>query len=79
MELLELMKLDMTNFTIEQLRPHLQQQSVEYERTKFKEFLETQSSKFVTLFFIHSHTISHLISWNEWNIFSFMEKSMNWK
>ena len=46
MELLELMKLDMTNFTIEQLRPHLQQQSVEYERTKFKEFLETQSSKF---------------------------------
>lgn len=54
MELLELMKLDMTNFTIEQLRPHLQQQSVEYERTKFKEFLETQSSKFISLFLLYS-------------------------
>lgn len=49
MDLLELMKLDMTNFTIEQLRPHLQQQSVEYERTKFKEFLETQSRKFMPI------------------------------
>lgn len=45
MELLELMKLDMANFAIEQIRPHIQQQSVHYERKKFQEFLETQSSK----------------------------------
>ena len=46
MELLEVMKLDWTNFAIEQIRPHLQQQSIDYEKKKFKEFLESQSSKF---------------------------------
>ena len=46
MQLLEVMKLDMANFTIQQIRPHIQQQSVTYERKKFQEFLETQSSKF---------------------------------
>ena len=45
MELLELMKMDMANFTIAQMRPHIQQQSIDYERKKFKEFLESQSSK----------------------------------
>eukprot|EP00057_Strongylocentrotus_purpuratus_P008072 XP_011662546.1 PREDICTED: T-complex protein 11-like protein 1 [Strongylocentrotus purpuratus] len=39
---LELMKLDMANFTIQSLRPHLQQKSIEYERNKFQEFLKTQ-------------------------------------
>ncbi|XP_041352522.1 T-complex protein 11-like protein 1 [Gigantopelta aegis] len=39
---LDLMKMDMANFTIQQMRPYLQQQSVEYEQTKFKEFLKTQ-------------------------------------
>ncbi|KAI1303004.1 T-complex protein 11-like protein 1 [Halotydeus destructor] len=43
MELLEVMKLDMANFTIQQMRPHIQQQSIDYERKKFQEFLETQS------------------------------------
>jgi hypothetical protein len=42
MELLEQMKLDMANFTIQQVRPVIVSQSVEYERTKFKEFLEGQ-------------------------------------
>ncbi|XP_046344828.2 T-complex protein 11-like protein 1 isoform X2 [Haliotis rufescens] len=41
-EVLDLMKMDMANFTIQQMRPYLQQQSVEYERNKFQEFLKTQ-------------------------------------
>lgn len=44
MELLELMKLDMANFTIQQMRPAIQQQSVDYERKKFDEFLASQAS-----------------------------------
>ncbi|KAL3884124.1 hypothetical protein ACJMK2_030346 [Sinanodonta woodiana] len=41
-EVLDLMKMDMANFTIQQMRPYIQQQSVEYERKKFQEFLEKQ-------------------------------------
>lgn len=48
MELLEVMKMDWTNFTIEQVRPLIQQQSIDYEKKKFKEFLESQSSKYLT-------------------------------
>ena len=44
METLELLKLDMANYTIQQMRPHIQQQVVAYEQKKFKELLETQSS-----------------------------------
>ncbi|XP_041416834.1 T-complex protein 11-like protein 1 isoform X2 [Xenopus laevis] len=39
---LDLMKLDMANFTISSVRPHLMQQSVEYERKKFQDFFEKQ-------------------------------------
>ncbi|XP_055049101.1 T-complex protein 11-like protein 1 [Misgurnus anguillicaudatus] len=39
---LDKMKIDMANFTVSSLRPHLLQQSVEYERKKFQEFLEKQ-------------------------------------
>lgn len=42
MQTLELLKLDMANFTIAQMRPHIQQQVVVYEQKKFKEFLELQ-------------------------------------
>lgn len=45
MELLDVMKLDFANFHIQQMRPHIQQHSIQYERKKFQEFLETQSSK----------------------------------
>lgn len=45
MDLLEIMKLDWTNFTIQQIRPHLKQQSIDYEKKKFKDFLDSQSSK----------------------------------
>lgn len=43
METLELLKLDMANYTIQQMRPHIQQQVVAYEQKKFKELLETQA------------------------------------
>ena len=42
MTVLDHMKLDMANFTIQQARPFIVSQSVEYEKTKFKEFLNTQ-------------------------------------
>lgn len=41
-EVLDLMKMDMANFTIQQIRPYCQQQSVEYERKKFQDFLKSQ-------------------------------------
>ena len=37
MDLLEQMKLDMANFTIQQVRPVIVSQSVEYEKLKFRE------------------------------------------
>lgn len=48
MELLDVMKLDMANFHIQQIRPHIQQKSIQYERQKFQEFLDTQSSMLMT-------------------------------
>lgn len=47
---LDLMKVDMANFSVSSIRPHLMQQSVEYERKKFQELLEKQpnSLDFVT-------------------------------
>ncbi|XP_041638568.1 T-complex protein 11-like protein 2 [Cheilinus undulatus] len=39
---LGLMKTDMVNFTIQTLRPHLLQQAVQYERTKFQQILDQQ-------------------------------------
>ncbi|XP_040836244.1 T-complex protein 11-like protein 1 [Ochotona curzoniae] len=47
---LDLMKVDMANFAVSSIRPHLMRQSVEYERKKFQELLERQpnSLDFVT-------------------------------
>uniref|UniRef100_A0A0B7AL99 T-complex protein 11-like protein 1 n=1 Tax=Arion vulgaris TaxID=1028688 RepID=A0A0B7AL99_9EUPU len=42
METLELMRRDMANFTIKQIRPYIQQNSIEYERKKFSEYFEAQ-------------------------------------
>ena len=47
METLDHMKLDMANFTLQQARPMIVSQSVEYERAKFKEFLATQKDGLV--------------------------------
>ncbi|KAH9519420.1 hypothetical protein Btru_075491 [Bulinus truncatus] len=44
METLELMRRDMANFTIKQIRPYIQQNSIEYERKKFSEYYETQKA-----------------------------------
>ncbi|KAK1167146.1 T-complex protein 11-like protein 2 [Acipenser oxyrinchus oxyrinchus] len=41
---LDLMKMDMVNFTINNIRPQLQMQSVEYERTKFQAILDQTPS-----------------------------------
>lgn len=38
--LLGLMKIDMVNFTVQSLRPHLMQQAVLYERAKFQQILD---------------------------------------
>ena len=45
MEVLDLMKLDMANFQLQSLRPYLIQQSVDYEREKFKEYLKENPGK----------------------------------
>jgi hypothetical protein len=42
MEMLDLLKLDMANYTIQQMRPYIQQQVVTYEQKKFKELLDAQ-------------------------------------
>ncbi len=42
---LDLMKMDMANFAVSSIRPKLMQQSAEYERKKFQEFLE-KTAKF---------------------------------
>ena len=44
LETLELMRIDMANFTIQQMRPFIQSQSVEYEKSKFADFLKTQTN-----------------------------------
>ncbi|XP_034868421.1 T-complex protein 11-like protein 1 isoform X4 [Mirounga angustirostris] len=48
--MLDLMKVDMANFAVTSIRPHLMQQSVDYERKKFQQLLEKQpnSLDFVT-------------------------------
>ncbi|XP_036387578.1 T-complex protein 11-like protein 2 [Megalops cyprinoides] len=42
MRVLSLMKMDMVNFTVQSLRPHLLQQAVQYERAKFQQILDRQ-------------------------------------
>lgn len=42
---LDLMKMDMANFAVSYIRPHLMKQSVEYERGKFQEFLDRHPSE----------------------------------
>ena len=60
METLELLKLDMANFTIQQMRPHIQQQVVIYEQKKFKELLETQRGIFFIKKICYPKLVYHL-------------------
>jgi len=39
------MKIDMLNFTLKQVRPIIDQHSVEYEQQMFDEFLATQEGE----------------------------------
>ncbi|XP_048353654.1 T-complex protein 11 homolog isoform X2 [Sphaerodactylus townsendi] len=45
--ILDLMKMDMVNFTIQALQPYLQEHSVQYERKKFREILNKLPSAFI--------------------------------
>lgn len=45
------MKLDMVNFTISHMRPHIQQHSVEYEKSKFQEILHSLESEYFLVFY----------------------------
>lgn len=53
LETLELLKLDLANTLIAMIRPHVQAESVVYERTKFDEMLKVQDGiHYILLFFI---------------------------
>lgn len=55
---LDLMKLDMANFAVSSIRPHLMQQSVEYERNKFQDFFDKQpgmNSVSFMFYFLENH------------------------
>lgn len=43
MEVLQLMRLDLANFTITMMRPNIVASSIEYEKAKFAEFLKVQA------------------------------------
>jgi hypothetical protein len=53
METVELLKLDMANYTIQQMRPYIQQQVVAYEQKKFKELLETQKGFLIHIAYLN--------------------------
>lgn len=59
MEVLQLMKLDLANFTISMIRPNIIASSIEYERTKFAEFLKIQADG---LHYTRKWLLSHLTS-----------------
>lgn len=41
------MKMDMVNYTIQSLQPHLQEHSIQHERAKFQELLNKQPSMYI--------------------------------
>ena len=43
--LMDAMKVDMANFQLQSIKPHLVQQSIEYERNKFKDYLQSNPGK----------------------------------
>ena len=47
--LMDAMKVDMANFQLQSIKPHLVQQSIEYERNKFKDYLQSNPGKSVNL------------------------------
>ncbi|XP_055464278.1 T-complex protein 11 X-linked protein 2-like [Psammomys obesus] len=49
-QVLDLMKMDMINYTIKSIRPYLLEHSIEYERAKFQELLDKQPEQRIHLF-----------------------------
>ena len=43
------MRIDMANFAIQQVRPHIIAQSVEYEKKKFAEYLSTTNGEHMVI------------------------------
>lgn len=63
MEVLQLMKLDLANFTISMIRPNIIASSIEYEKNKFAEFLKIQADGLqYTRKWLLSHLTPELIS-----------------
>jgi len=60
------MKMDMANFTIQQIRPYIQQQSVDYEKEKFEQFLKKQQGMIISLLFKISEVSSFMFSGITW-------------
>lgn len=47
---MEVLKMDMANFTIQQIRPFVQQQSVDYEKKKFEDLIKQQAGLYISFF-----------------------------
>lgn len=50
LETIDLMKIDMANFTISVMRPQIQASSVQYEKQKFADFLKIQNGNYFNIF-----------------------------
>ncbi|XP_018423241.1 PREDICTED: T-complex protein 11-like protein 1 [Nanorana parkeri] len=59
---LDLMKLDMANFAVSSIRPHLMKQSVEYERKKFQDFFDKQPNSLDCVTSWLQETVSEMYS-----------------
>jgi hypothetical protein len=64
------MRLDMANFTIRQIRPHIAANAVEYERSKFEEYLKitpgTHLAKVCDFFYILCYFLDGLRNTRDW-------------
>jgi len=49
LDTLKLMRIDMANFAIDVMRPHIVANSVAYEKQKFNEFLRLQPGKIISI------------------------------
>ena len=52
--LMDAMKVDMANFQLQTIKPHLVQQSIEYERKKFKDYLQSNPGTFYSNIYMYS-------------------------
>merc|ERR1711892_1036614 len=69
METLEIMKLDMANFTIRTVRGTIEKESKDYERRKFQEFLETQDDGLAATrewLVRHAPTQEEILEWDDY-------------